>query len=163
METINSFPPVINKHSLILIIGSMPGVESLNRQQYYAYKYNQFWRIIYKLFKQEPEERYEQKLQFLLKNRMALWDVLGSCIREGSLDNNIKDEVVNNFNVLLNNYPAIKHICFNGKKAQASFERKIRPTLQREDLTYLALPSTSPAHTMGFDEKFRLWEKVKSL
>lgn len=89
VDKIKSFEPLVDKESKVLILGSMPGVMSLNKQQYYGNPRNHFWKIIYSLFNEVEDELYEQKKAFLLRKGIALWDVINNCYREGSLDSNI--------------------------------------------------------------------------
>ncbi len=159
MKTLYSFYPLINDQSKIIILGSMPGEESLKKNQYYGNPKNQFWKIIYTLFNTDPESEYEDRLLFLLKNKIALWDVIRTCNRKGSLDSDIKAEKVNDFEKLFNNYPAVERIYFNGKKAAEIYGRKIGSLLQNLDPA--VLPSTSPAYTIGFDIKLENWKRIR--
>jgi len=140
---ITSFPPIINNDSRVLILGSMPGAESLRQKQYYANPRNQFWPIIYLLFGEEPEEAYEQRTRFLLDKGIALWDVIEKCERAGSLDANIRNEQPNRVGQLLRAYPAIRLVAFNGTKAYDTFKRKLGFE-QDGSREYRLLPSTSP-------------------
>jgi hypoxanthine-DNA glycosylase len=115
---IYSFDPIIDDNCRVLVLGTMPGPASLRRQQYYGYERNAFWRIIYDLFEEEPEEDYGFRKSFLLKHNIALWDVLKSCEREGSSDSGIRNPVPNDFAALYSKFPGIKHICFNGRPAE---------------------------------------------
>ncbi|MTI66026.1 MAG: DNA-deoxyinosine glycosylase [Firmicutes bacterium] len=156
-----AFPPIVGENSKVLILGSMPGKESLRKRQYYAFKRNQFWDIIYKLFEKEKDNDYESKKIFLLKHNIALWDVLINCKREGSLDSNIKNEVPNDFECFLDKYYNIKYIFFNGTKSQKLFKKHIgfnNKTIK----DYYLLPSTSPAYTKKFEYKFEKWKIIKN-
>lgn len=159
---ITCFEPIADKHCEILILGSMPGGESLRQQQYYAFKRNQFWKIIFELFDEEYSDDYEVKKQTILKHHIALWDVLKSCEREGSLDSNIKNEDANDFQNFFKKYPNIKHVFFNGTKAQQSFKRYIGFDTFPQ-LEYTLLPSTSPAHTIKFQKKLEDWYIIKEV
>lgn len=154
---ISSFKPIINKECKILILGSIPGEESLRKQQYYGYPRNHFWKIMFTIFNTEFTDDYDEKTTFLLKNNIALWDVIQNCEREGSLDSNIKNPIPNDINGLLLKYPNIKLICFNGKKAEESFKRYVQKGLERKDIKTISLPSTSPANTMKFEDKLKIW------
>ena len=149
----------------MLILGSMPGVASLEAQQYYAMPRNAFWSIMSQLFNVNVALPYEQRVAALQQNRLAVWDVLGSCIRPGSLDASIDmaSIVVNDFAGLLSSCPSIERIFFNGKKSADMYRRHVRPTLQSEHgaLHYQTLPSTSPAHAaMSFADKLAAWSVV---
>lgn len=154
---LKAFPPVINKNCKVLILGTMPGIKSLEKQQYYGHERNTFWRIIYSLFQMEPEIDYNQKKAFLLRKSIALWDVLEACEREGSSDSNIKNPVPNDFKMFFSNYPNIQAVYFNGEPAQRLFQKHVLRDLEGFELPCFRLPSTSPANTMRFEEKLQKW------
>lgn len=160
MGNIQSFKPIIDSNSKVLILGSIPGVESLNKQQYYANKRNQFWKIIFSLYELCPYETYEERIEFLKSKNIALWDVIGSCFREGSLDSNIKNEVPNDFTSLFKKYPDIKCVFFNGNKAYETFKKEIGFE-KYGYITFHKLPSTSPAHAVSFESKLNKWKIIK--
>jgi hypoxanthine-DNA glycosylase len=153
--TIHSFPYFINSKTEILILGTMPGVMSLAKQEYYANPRNHFWKILYTLFEALPiPENFEEKIQFLELNKIGLWDVLENCERKGSLDIHIKNQNENDFEALLNEFPSITKIVFNGKQSHAFFYKRFGKI---EGITYFVMPSTSPANTMTFDNKLKIW------
>ena len=152
---IQSFGPVIHKECKSLILGSIPGVKSLQEEKYYAHPRNSFWRIIYTLFETPYEEVYEKRIAFLLSKQIALWDVVKKCEREGSLDSAIQKEQVNDFQTLFKEYPQIKKVFFNGNKAYEIFRKKIG--FDFEGITFYKLPSTSPAYTLSFEKKLEAW------
>ncbi|WDV47183.1 DNA-deoxyinosine glycosylase [Clostridiaceae bacterium M8S5] len=156
---ITSFKPIVGNNCKILILGSMPSIESLRRQEYYAFKRNQFWKIMFELLGKSISNSYETKKQLLLDNNIALWDVLKSCDREGSLDSNIKNEVVNDFSNFFKQYPSIEYVLFNGTKAESSFKKHVGFNTFKS-LRYHRLPSTSPANTVKYDEKFKVWQET---
>lgn len=145
-QNCKSFSPSINTDSKILILGSMPGVKSLNEQQYYAHPQNKFWKLMEKFCNTEnlQDLDYQNKLQTLLENKIALWDVIQSCSRDGSLDSNIQNETPNKIDKLLNQYPGIKVICLNGNKSYSAF-KKYFPEVLKQYKCY-KMPSTSPAN-----------------
>jgi len=151
-----SFEPIIDKSSKVLILGTLPGPESLRVRQYYANTNNQFWRIIYSVFGETViNPSYLQKSSFLLEHQIALWDVFHSADRKGALDADIRNEEPNDIPGLILQYPCIKRILLNGKKAEGSF-RKYFPSLNT-DVVYV--PSTSPAYAKkSLDEKTREWK-----
>jgi hypoxanthine-DNA glycosylase len=162
MDRIQSFGPVINQNSRIIILGSIPGIASLRENQYYAHPLNQFWRILYKLFDTPLDQNYSKKLTFLLVQKIALWDVVHSCYRAGSLDTNIQEEHMNDFVSLFKEYPNIHTIFFNGSKAYRLFRKEVGFMMgQVED--YELLPSTSPARTIPWEQKLKEWSKIKDL
>jgi hypoxanthine-DNA glycosylase len=161
---IHSFPPVACPTARVLILGTMPGRVSLREQQYYAHPQNQFWRILGALLGFDPASSYEARLAALRTADIALWDVLQTCIRAGSLDAAIKplSAVPNDFATFLAQHPQIRRICFNGAKAEALFMRRVRPDLPVEpELDHLRLPSTSPAHAaLPFAAKLQAWRAI---
>ena len=158
---IHSFAPIIDENCQVLVLGSMPSVVSLERQQYYGHKQNFFWPLMFQLFDEPYSDDYTVKQQLLLRHHVALWDVLASCEREGSLDSSITDEAANDLRGLLRQYPAIQHLLFNGGKAFQTFKRNFPDLLQQT--AYSQMPSTSPAHTMKREEKLKKWQIILSL
>ena len=162
MNRLSGFPPSIDENCTILILGSMPSVKSLEQQQYYAHPQNRFWPLMSIFFNQGiVPKNYQEKLSMLLKNHVALWDSIDSCIRKGSLDSAIYDEKSNDFNELFNKYPKITTICFNGGKSFQCFKKYNKDLLNNPQFTFYTLPSTSPANA-----RFRLpmlqesWQKA---
>lgn len=166
MTLIYSFPPIADPHAEVLILGSMPGQASLDANQYYAHPQNAFWRIMGELLDFDPAvASYVEKTGALKTARIALWDVLQSCRRKGSLDSGIENgsQRVNDFKLFFTQYTQIRHVFFNGTKAEACFRRDVLkkdiPGLQQMHLT--RLPSTSPAHaTLSFVQKRDQWQDV---
>lgn len=147
----------------ILILGSLPSVASVGQRQYYAHPQNAFWRIMEALFAERASLDYEQRIELLKKHRIALWDVIASAQREGSLDSAIKpDSVVPNDIVgLLNAFPSIRRIYLNGGGATALFKRHIAKQLPRA-FPIVTLPSTSPANArMRLEEKLAQWRVIR--
>ena len=145
----------------MLVLGSLPGEESLRRSQYYAHPRNLFWPILAALFAAPVPERYEERLQLAARNRIALWDVVGIGERHASADATIRLHEPNAIDRLLDGHPAICGLAFNGGTALRLFDRHFA---RRPDLAYLALPSTSPAHArLGFSEKLARWQPLRDL
>ncbi len=139
----------------------MPGVESLNQQQYYAHPRNLFWSFMAELFNFQLEQPYETRLIKLLEHGVALWDSAGSCIRPGSLDSNIRDVVPNDFESLFKQYPGIKTVFFNGRAAENLFKKHTKD-MRLPELNYISLPSTSPANaSISREQKWTQWQQVK--
>jgi len=156
-----SFNPLISTESRILILGTMPGIKSLQAQQYYAHSRNAFWIIMFTLFDVPYSDNYEIRVDLLLKNRLALWDTLQFCYREGSLDSNIKDAQPNHFSEFLQQNSGIKYIIFNGKTAEKFYDKF---NIRVAKIEYYCLPSTSPANArMTIDDKLNVWALVKKL
>ena len=165
MASCISFDPIVGDNAHILILGSMPGVQSLKQQQYYAHPRNAFWPIMAELFEASIEWTYQQRCQHLIDNHIAVWDVLKACNRPGSLDQHIDSAsiVANDFNTFLKQHPKIERLCFNGGKAAQLFKRHVSPVLEPafKDRAQFSLPSTSPAHAaMTFKQKLCLWQKI---
>ena len=150
------FLPVIGKFPRIMILGSMPSVESLNQQQYYGHPRNQFWAILSALLKYKIPDHYEVKKQMLTSNCIVLWDVVWSCRRNGSLDSNLRDIELNDFDGLIKKHATLKAIFCNGQTSYKLFKRYNGEV----SLPIIALPSTSPAYTLSFDKKLSEWRKI---
>jgi hypoxanthine-DNA glycosylase len=158
---IQSFPFSADAQSKVLILGSMPGVESLRQQQYYAHPRNLFWDFMGELFGTGWSLPYDERLKVLRDNRIALWDVAHSCRREGSLDANMTAVEANDFNALFTVAPNIHCVFFNGQKATALFRKLVVPDLQR-GLKLSTLPSTSPANaSVSREMKKEAWTQVR--
>lgn len=160
---LSSFPPIAQADALILILGSMPSEQSLAQQQYYAHPRNAFWHIITELFNLSSTLSYAEKQLALIERQIALWDVIQSCQRVGSLDSNIKSIVSNDFSEFFNQHSNIKHLFFNGGCAYNEYQKRILPTLEPkwQALPRTRLPSTSPAMaSLSFSEKLDAWQQI---
>ncbi|WP_027380542.1 DNA-deoxyinosine glycosylase [Chryseobacterium daeguense] len=154
---ISSFPPIINENSQILILGSIPGVKSLEKQEYYAHPQNKFWSIIFELFNENSTADYAEKKAILQKHHIALWDVIDSCERKGSLDSEIKNEEANRIAELLEQYPNIRAIFCNGGKSYKNLQKILGKNFR---IPVYQLPSTSPLHTISFEKKLEEWKVI---
>ena len=145
---VQSFAPVASADARALILGSMPGVKSLRAGQYYAHPQNRFWPFMGELVGATPALPYPERCARLTDAGVALWDVLASCERPGSLDSAIRDDTAqaNDFDAFFASHPAIEAVLFNGTKAENSFRRFVLPAMARTGLEYRRLPSTSPAN-----------------
>jgi len=162
---VRSFAPIAARNAKILILGSMPGRASLAAGQYYAHRQNAFWRIVCGLLGIDPASPYEARVRALRASRIAVWDVLHSCVRPGSLDSSITAEAANDFNVFFRRHPGIARVFFNGAKAEASFRRHVLPAIGRplrdRVISYYRLPSTSPAHaSLPYARKLKAWRAI---
>ena len=138
----------------------MPGVESLAQGRYYAHRHNGFWSIMAALFDLDPAASYEARVRALRARRVAVWDVLQSCVREGSLDTSIEAEVPNDFAAFFSAHRAITHVFFNGAKAEACYRRHVGPEVGGAMRT-TRLPSTSPAHaSLSMARKLTAWRAI---
>jgi len=161
---LTAFPPVAQADATILILGSMPGVASLDAQQYYAHPRNSFWFIMQELFGTCPAPvTYNDRLQLLANAKVALWDVLAQCRRPGSLDSNIdrNSVVCNDFAEFLANHTEIRKIAFNGKAAEQLFRKHTLPDVTLESFVSLvSLPSSSPAMaSYSREQKASIWRE----
>lgn len=163
MERIFGLEPVAGDDTRVLILGSMPSVESLRRQEYYGNKRNHFWKIIFMLFDSYEIPDYEDKIVFLKDKKIALWDVLYSCHREGSLDSNIKNEEPNDIEAFVKNHPGLRLIVCNGTKSYKSYQKYIG--LNRlPGVEVIKLPSTSPVpgkYNKTLEGKLQEWKIIK--
>ncbi len=163
MARIYSFEPIEDKHAEVLILGSMPGCASLTASQYYAHAQNAFWRIMAELLQFNLASPYEEKVQALKSAKIALWDVLQSCKREGSLDAMIEGDtlIANDFLTFFQTHRHITHVFFNGAKAEHLFKQLVLKSLNNSMPNLFRLPSTSPAHAaMTFEQKLAAWRII---
>ena len=145
----------------MLVLGTLPGEESLRRQEYYAHPRNLFWPIVFALFGAPGLAGYDERLHFLLDRGIALWDVVASGQRTASADSTIRVEQPNPIPELLDAHPGIRAVAFNGGGARRLYDRHFA---RRADLTYLALPSTSPAYArIGFAAKLAQWRALRDV
>ena len=168
MPPVQSFPPIGDAKARILILGSMPGTASLAAGQYYAHAQNLFWRILGEVTGAAPSLPYAARARALKSRGIALWDVLASCTREGSLDSAIDDASIsaNDFASFYRAHSRITHVFFNGAKAEACYRKHVLPLLA-DGLgppSYRRLPSTSPANaSMSRAYKHRVWKQALRL
>lgn len=160
---VRSFAPLATPAARILILGSMPGQASLSAGQYYAHPHNAFWRIMGELVGAGPDKPYAERVAILGAHGVAVWDVLQSCVRPGSLDADIRDEAPNDFAGFFARVPKLTHIGLNGGKAASSFKRHAAGHCPA-GVAVTVLPSTSPAHAArSFAEKLALWRAALPL
>jgi len=150
-----SFPPVVDERVRVLVLGSLPGEESLARAQYYANPRNQFWRLMGAVVERDLSALgYDKRLHALLECRVGLWDVIGSATRSGSLDAAIRDHSANDLLALAQSLPDLQAIAFNGGTSARLGQRALGEAGNWERI---ALPSSSPAYTLSFDKKLDAW------
>lgn len=160
---VRSFAPIADVSARVLILGSMPGVESLRARQYYAHPRNAFWRIMGDLVGTSPDMPYATRTRRLKKSGIAVWDVLAACTREGSLDAAIDERsiIANDLVSFLAQRQRIQHVFFNGATAERCFRVHVQPALEAGALKLLRLPSTSPAHAArSYAEKLHAWRAI---
>ena len=155
------FPPIARADARVLILGSLPSEASLRAREYYAHPQNAFWKIMQVIAGAEGD--YAARCRSLQARGIAVWDVLSSSVRPGSLDADIdmSSAVPNDFEHFLASHGQIRLVCFNGRKAQQIFQRRVQPLLPDLELEFALLPSTSPAHaSVTFKEKLTIWRGI---
>lgn len=160
MPYVHSFPPIENRKARLLILGSMPGRASLTANKYYAHPQNAFWPIMGALVGADPALPYRTRVAALRAAGIALWDVLASCEREGSLDADIRHDsvVVNDFASFFAAHPKITDVLFNGGMAETCFRRYVAPVIDSTSLRFARMPSTSPANaSLSRGRKLDAW------
>ena len=166
MSLVESFNPVIGRSPRVLILGSMPGITSLQQQQYYAHPRNAFWPIMAEIFAVRWRDDYAERIQQLQSLPLILWDTLKRCQREGSLDSAIvKDRLqANDIAGLLDRYSSIRLIAFNGAAAEKYFNQAVADSLnQAGRVDRVRLPSTSPAHaSKNLLQKLAEWRVIQA-
>ncbi len=163
MTPIQCFPPIESPCATVLVLGSMPGKASLQARQYYAHPRNAFWPIMGDLIGAAPSLPYESRIEILQSAGIALWDVLATCVRDGSLDAGIVEASVsaNDFKAFFLTHPGIADVFFNGTTAERYFQKYARTLLEPNPLRFQRLPSTSPAHaSKTYRQKLTAWEAI---
>jgi hypoxanthine-DNA glycosylase len=156
---LHGLPPIIDDGARVLVLGNMPSAMSLAAQQYYGNPRNAFWRITGEIFGFDAEAPYAARTAALRANGVAVWDVLRSCRRVGSLDSAVEPDsmVANDFRALFDEHRHITRVFFNGAAAEKNFNRLVRLGAARR---YVRLPSTSPAQTMRYEDKLAAWRVI---
>ena len=157
MERSQGFPPIAAPDARILVLGSLPGTRSIAEQQYYAHPQNVFWRIMKDVFGVEGD--YARRCDSLMHHGIALWDVLHSSVRPGSMDSDIRmaSATANDFAGFFEQHRRVTRVLCNGQKAGQMFARLVAPELARS-LPVEIMPSTSPAFAaMRYDTKLAIW------
>lgn len=158
--TVHPFPPLYNKDSKILILGSFPSVKSREQMFFYGHPQNRFWKVISLVFECSEPQTVEEKKQLLFENGIALWDVIASCEIVGSSDSSIKDVKVNDLSKILKEAD-IRQIFVNGKTAEKYFKKYTKALINRDAI---CLPSTSPANAAWSVERLvEKWKAIKNV
>ena len=144
-----SFPPISDANTEILILGSLPGDQSLKAREYFAHPRNRFWKIIAAITNEALPRTYPEKLELLHRNRIGLWNVLNKASRKGSLDSAISDGIPNDLPAFMAEHKKLKVVAFDGIKPETLYDRHFS---RRSDLAYFRLPGCSPANAR-FDLK----------
>lgn len=151
------YAPVAESDARVLILGTMPSEESLRQGFYYAHPRNAFWPIMAEILHEPLPNGIAEKKSLLIRHRVALWDVAGSCVRKGSLDSAIRDVIPNDFAALFRRCPAIERILFNGATAEKLYRQWVG--IFPEGCASARMPSTSPAYTLKFEQKLSAWRE----
>ncbi len=160
------FPAVAGPGARVLRLGTLPGQKSLQKHQYYGHPQNVFWRIMGELFGAGPGIPYSDRVRIIVENGVAIWDVLASSVRPGSMDSAIdhRTAIANDFESLYREQSDVGLVCFNGQASAKLYQRFVasEPEKRSNERQYLTLPSTSPAYaSMSFDEKLERWRVVE--
>ena len=154
---IHPIAPVFDKDSRVLIMGSFPSVKSREEGFFYGHPQNRFWKVTASVFGEDVPKTIDEKKSFLLRNHIALWDVIGSCEIDGSSDSSIRNVSVNDIKMILETAD-IQAIYLNGKKAFQLYQKHMLPVTGREGI---CLPSTSPANAAWqMDRLVREWSVI---
>lgn len=159
---VESFAPIADEHARVLVLGSMPSLASLEAGEYYGHARNAFWPLMGELFGFDAGLPYAARVECLKGARVAVWDVLQSCRRAGSLDSAIESssEVPNEIEGLLQSSPKLGAVFLNGRKAEQGWRRYFAPKLG-DSLPSSTLPSTSPAMaSLNFAGKLAAWSAL---
>lgn len=157
---VHPIAPVFDKDSKVLILGSFPSVRSREEGFFYGHPQNRFWKVTSQIFGEELPVTIDEKKAFLIRNHIALWDVIGSCEIDGSSDSSIRDVTVNDLSVILD-VTDIRAIFLNGKKAEQYYLKYLFPVLKRDAV---CLPSTSPANAAWNLEKLiTVWGAISEV
>ena len=162
----SGFEPIASTDATVLILGSLPSQQSLRKRDYYGNPQNAFWQVLGELFDAGPEIPYVQRTEKLRCHGIAVWDVLQSSVRPGSMDAaiDLTTAIPNDFQAFFEEHPMLELLCFNGKKAAELYRRLVAPQgiSSIDNIEYRTMPSTSPAYaSMNLDEKVRHWSAVR--
>lgn len=157
-KTVSTLPPLIEQDTRLVVLGSFPSAESLRQAVYYAHPRNQFWSILEILFSASGLKvaDYSTKKDFLKEHQIGLWDVYRACVREGSLDANIKKGELNDLTLLAKVAANLKVVAHNGKTSG-----KFLKESQALGVQTVVLPSTSPAYAgLSLKKKVEAWREA---
>jgi len=158
MNILHPYEPVYNEESEIMILGTFPSVKSRENNFYYGHPQNRFWKLISKIADNPLPVTINEKKELLIKNKIALWDVVKSCDIEGSADSDIKNPLPNDINSVVKQCN-IRAIYFNGKKA---YELYMKYVNEKPIIKTVILPSSSPANAQfSFERLYNIWKNIK--
>ncbi len=157
MTEIHPIPPLYSKNSEILILGSFPSVKSRENEFFYAHPQNRFWKVLSAVFNSPLPQNTDEKKELVLKNKLALFDVIKQCEIKGSGDSTIKNVIPNDLKPIIES-SNIKHIFLNGKTAEKYYKKYLAPII---DIEFTTLPSTSPANAAySLDRLIEEWKSI---
>ena len=155
-------PPLIDERSRVLVLGSFPSKLSLQKREYYGNPQNHFWPIMGALFGFDPRSPYSERTRNLLHNRVAVWDVVAECQREGSGDDAITEATPNSLSNLLRDFPEVRHVAFNGGTASRTARLFAPDLFEQDDLECERFPSTSPRNArLPLAAKIEAWKRIR--
>lgn len=157
---VHPIEPIFDADSKVLILGSFPSVKSREKGFFYGHVQNRFWKVLAGVFDDRVPIDIEQKKELLIKNKIALWDVIKSCEIEGSSDSSIKNVVVNDFDLIFQTAD-IKKIYVNGKMANKLYEKHLKENIGKNAV---CLPSTSPANAAwNLERLISAWKQIREV
>ncbi len=162
----SGFEPIASPDATVLILGSLPSQQSLLKHEYYGNPQNAFWHVMGELFDAGPDIPYPNRTEKLRRHGIAVWDVLQSSVRPGSMDAaiDLRTAIANDFHAFFEEHPMLELLCFNGKKAAELYRRLVAPQgiSTTANIEFRTMPSTSPAYaSMNLDKKIRHWSVVR--
>ncbi len=165
VDLAKGFPPILGAEARVLVLGTLPSQQSLIKNQYYGHPRNAFWPIMGELFGAGPNVPYVERTSLLSDGGIAVWDVLKSATRAGSMDSAIDEgsATPNDFAGLCSDHPELQLLCFNGQAAERLFRKRVPSEVQEsfDGVRFVTMPSTSPAYAaMGFEEKLARWSEI---
>lgn len=153
------FPPVTRPDTRLLVLGSLPGVLSLERRQYYAHPRNHFWRLMgHVIHRDLVSLDYEARLETLLDAGVGLWDTVAAAARQGSLDGDIRLHEASDLGALVPTLRQLRAIAFNGGTSARIGRAQLHEAVH---LDLIDLPSSSPAYTIPFERKLETWLRLR--
>ena len=159
------FNPIIDENSEILILGTFPSIKSFENNFYYSHSRNQFWKILSIIFNEKEPKTIEEKINFLKKHKIALWDSICECKRSkgNSKDSNLKDIKPCDIENLLKKYPNIKKVAVTSRLAEKTIKKHFKNSKLNILKNLIYLPSPSPLYTKKLNEKVKEWKKSLQL
>ncbi|MHC1680244.1 MAG: DNA-deoxyinosine glycosylase [Methanomassiliicoccales archaeon] len=156
------FPPIVGEAPRVLILGTIPSVQSALKGEYYGNPRNQFWSLVHDIHGDDPSGIYGERTDYLKAKRIAVWDVFKNCHIIDSKDSSIKDEVYNDIQGFLDDHDSVVHVFLNGEKALEHYQ-KMKVVRDGRPFPAKKLPSSSPLHTIPYKRKLMEWSVVRKV